>query len=419
MNDQHFSRVPSSPGALRPIPRMAAENLKVDVGRPGRSLYFYGANAGYELQEELDYLANRAMEPNVFFTGHFLAPAMPRLEDRQIRLAILRDTGERLRARFLMPFSIERPGFAMGTSVIRAWANPFAPLGIPLVDAESASETVDNTLEALANPSAGLPPVLILPEVRLAGPATQLIRAVAMGRNLPMLVTGQQERPMLQSLLDGDAYLRKSVSAKHIHEMKRQWRKLEQLGEVSYNVARQPKEIHRRMEEFMLLEASGWKGKEKSAMGVDRFRAAFAREAVHNLAVADKVRIHTIDLNGRAIASLIVFVMSSEAYTWKTAYDEQYAAYSPGKILMSKVTDWNLDDANITRTDSLAVPDHPVMSRLWSERETMATLIIGLQPNRDRDVRQVSTQLHLYQNTRNIARMLRDRILAIRGRNSS
>jgi hypothetical protein len=172
----------------------------------------------------------------------------------------------------------------------------------------------------------------------------------------------------------------------------------------------------KRMEEFLLLEASGWKGKEKTALTIDRLRSAFAREAVFNLAAADKVRIHTIDLDGRAIASLIVFISSGEAYTWKTAYDEAYADCSPGKILMSKVTEWHLEDANIVRTDSLAVPDHPLMSRLWKERESMASMIIGLQPNRDRDVRQIASQLHLYQNTKDVARRLRDRIMSMRKR---
>ena len=50
------------------------------------------------------------------------------------------------------------------------------------------------------------------------------------------------------------------------------------------------------------------------------------------------------------------------------------------------------------------------MSRMWSERETMGTMVIGLHPKHDRDVRQVATQLHIYRNTRNIARLLREKI---------
>ncbi len=391
------------------------ETQKIEVGRPGRALYFYDAQAGFELQSELDYLSNRSMEANVFFSGQFLAPALPRLEEKQIRLAILRDTEGRNRARFLIPFSVERPGLGIGSPIMRVWANHFAPLGTPLIDAEGAAESIDNVLEALAHAHSN-PQVLVIPDVKLNRPAAQLIRAIAMSRNLPLAVTDERERPMLESLLDGEAYMSESLSSKHNHEMRRQWRKLSEKGEVTYNVARQPRDVVKRMEEFLLLESSGWKGKEKTALTIDRLRSAFAREAVYNLAQADKVRIHTIDLDGQAIASLIVFLSAGEAYTWKTAYNEAHADCSPGKILMSKVTEWHLDDANIVRTDSLAVPDHPVMSRLWRERDAMATLIIGLNPGRDRDVRQIATQLHLYQNTRDVARKLRDRIMSLRGR---
>jgi hypothetical protein len=387
------------------------------VGRPGRHLAVYPARAGYDLQRELDFLSNRAIEQNVFFTGRFLAPAMPRLEDRVIRLAVIRDQSEqRSRLRFLMPFSIEKPGFSIGATIIRAWSNPFGPLGTPLLDAEDAAETISNLYEALAAPSAGLPPVLVLPDIRLNGKFAQLARAVAIGENLPLTVTDTFSRPMLESLLDGPTYLREAVSSQHLRELKRQWNNLAKQGALVYNVARQPDEIRLRMEEFLVLEASGWKGRERSAMVMDRFRAAFAREAVNNLAEADSVRIHTLDLDGKAIATVIVLLMAGEAFAWKTAYDERYAKYSPGKLLVAELTEWHLDDANIIRSDSCAVPDHPVMSRLWQEREEMGTLVIGLAQNRDRDVRQVAAQLHLYRNTRNMARLLREKIRALAGR---
>lgn len=401
-------------GLMPPLPDQPAAETTVDVGRPGRQLCLYPARHGYDLQTELDFLSNRAMEPNVFFTGRFLAPAMPRLEDRTIRLALIRDTSEqRSRIRFLMPFSVEKPGFSIGASIIRGWSNPFGPLGVPLLDAEDAAETIDNLFEALTRPAAGLPGVLVLPDVRLKGKFAQLARAVAIGRNLPLAETDTYSRPMLDSLLDGTTYLKNAISPSHFRDLRRQWNNLSQHGTLAYSVARQPGEIRQRMEEFLALEASGWKGRERTAMVLDRYRAAFAREAITNLAEADSVRIHSLDLNGAAIASMIVFIMAGEAYTWKTAYNEVYAKYSPGKLLLAELTEWHLDDANILRSDSCAVPDHPIMSRFWEEREDMGTLVIGLSQNRDRDVRQVATQLHLYRNTRNMARLLRDKIRSL------
>jgi hypothetical protein len=400
-------------------PQRPQADVHIDIGRPGRAFSLYPASLGYELQEELEFLSNRAMEPNIFFSARLLAPAMPRVEDKQVRFALIRDDSDaRSRLRLLMPFTVEKPGFAVGAPIIRTWANPFGPLGTPLVDAEDAAETIDNLLDVLASPRARLPSVVVVPDVRLNGRFVQLARAVAISRDLPVTVTDPFRRPMLESNLDGESYLKHAVSPHHFREMRRLWRRLERLGDLRYSVARQAEEVRVRMEEFLALEAKGWKGRKRSALVSDRYRAAFAREAITNLAEVDAVRVHTIDLDGRAIASIIVFLMAGEAYTWKTAYDEDFSPYSPGKLLITQLTEWHLDDANIMRTDSCAVPDHPIMSRLWEEREYMGTLVIGLNRNSDRDVRQVAAQLHLYRNTRNMARILREKILSIAGRDT-
>ena len=78
-------------GLVPPVPERPVADNTIAVGRPGRQLCLYPARQGYELQTELDFLSNRAMEPNVFFTGRFLAPAMPPREEPIIRQALIRD----------------------------------------------------------------------------------------------------------------------------------------------------------------------------------------------------------------------------------------------------------------------------------------------------------------------------------------
>jgi hypothetical protein len=71
---------------------------------------------------------------------------------------LMRDEADnRSRMRMLLPYSIEKPGFSVGASIIRAWANPFGPLGTPLLDQEDAAETLDNMLEALGQTRDGSP----------------------------------------------------------------------------------------------------------------------------------------------------------------------------------------------------------------------------------------------------------------------
>lgn len=386
--------------------------------RPPRRLAIYPASAGFELVEELDFLCARTVEPNVFFNPRFLAPAMPRLEDREVRLAVIRDGDEyRNRLRLLVPFSVERPSVPLGVSIMRTWSSPFGPLGTPLLDRDDPQGVVEDFFTMLARPHLKLPKVFVLPDMRLDGAVASLLASVAESRGLPLVTTSALERPFLESDLDGEEYLKNSLRAHHYREFRRLKRRLADKGTLEHRVARGPEEIRHAIESFLTLEAAGWKGRERTAMAIDRYRAAFAREAVYRLAEQDLCRIHSLTLDGKVIASLIVLVEAGSAYTWKTTYDESFSAYSPGVLLMIEVTKQHLDDPNIDITDSCAVPDHPVMSRLWSERKPIGTLVVGLTPDTDRAARQAASQLHLYRETRNMARIVKNRIRSLFSRN--
>lgn len=384
---------------------------------PSRKLSVYPAGAGFDLSTELEFLSWRAAEPNIFFNPRFLAPAMPRLEDREIRFMVMRDEADdKSRIRLLMPFSVEKPGLGLGPEILRVWSSPFAPLGTPLVDRDDPVGVFEDALDILGRKHLGLPDVLVVPDIAENGPVASALRIAAIGRNLAVTATGRKERPMLSTGEEPEAYLRQAVTPHHLRGYARMLRRLSEQGDVTFDEAREPADVRRRTEEFLALETKGWKGRSGTAMTIDRYRAAFTREALYNLAERDLCRVHSLDLNGKAIASLIVLREAGTAYTWKTAYDETFAKWSPGALLMLDTTKRLLDDPNIERADSLAVPDHPVMSRLWKERETMVTLLVGLRPGADRAVRQAAGQIELYKKTQNVARLVRDRIRSLTGR---
>jgi CelD/BcsL family acetyltransferase involved in cellulose biosynthesis len=375
----------------------------------------YEAHAGFDLADELQFLATRTIEPNIFFNPSFLAPAMPRIEDREVRLAVMRD-GADGRLRMLLPFSVERPAIPLMPRVMRVWSNPFGPVGTPLVDGDDPISVLEDFLSIIARPHLQLPTVLVLPDLYLDGPVAGLMRAIAIGRNLPVAIEERCERPFLQSDLDGDSYLRDALRSHHFREFRRLKRRLEAEGTLKYEVFRGSDAVREAFENFLLLEAAGWKGKSRTAIASDRLRAAFAREAVNELAVRDHVRIHSYSLDGRSVASIVVFIESGMAYTWKTAFDEQLSKFSPGTLLMLDVTRTHLEDPNIQATDSCAIPDHPVMSRIWSQKRAMGTIMIGLTQGSDRALRQASTQLHVHRQSRNALRNMRDRLRRAIGR---
>lgn len=415
MRDSRFAALLAKAVSDRP-----AADSSIRVGRAGREFCIYAAQLGYDLQEELDFLSNRVMEPNIFFTGKLLAPAMPRVDEKSVRLALMRDEdGARSRMRFLMPFTVEKPGFSVGPSILRAWTNPFGPLGTPLVDAEGAAETIDNLLDALSQPELHLPNILVLPQVRLDGAFVRMVKAIALSRNLPLTTAEPHRRMMLESKVDASLYLQNTLSPQQLQGLNGHWQELEAAGSVSHDIARQPQDIRLRTEEFLALEASGSKGRRRSALVSDRYRAAFAREAITNLAEIDAVRIHTLNLDGAAIASAVVFMTMGDAYVWKLAINENYQRHAIDRLLLQRLTEWHLDDANILRTDSCGTDEDVSLDGFWGETSQMGTLVIGLTQNSDRDVRQVAAQVHMYRNTRNLAKVLRERIMSLGRKTSS
>ena len=67
-------------------------------------------------------------------------------------------------------------------------------------------------------------------------------------------------------------------------------------------------------------------------------------------------------------------------WSWKMAYDESMARFSPGLQAMTEVTAALLADETIHFVDSCAVPDHPLMDHLWRDRLAMADVMIGVSP---------------------------------------
>ena len=381
------------------------------IDRGDRRLVIYPADSGFDILEDIDRVTDYALEPNIFFAPRFLVPAMPRIDNRQVRLMLLQDGPEdTAETRFLMPYSVEKSGFGVGPQVIRAWTTPFSLYGVPIVERRETSRILDDLLATLGDPGVALPKILVLPDIMMDNATIRTLRGVAIGRGLPLYTTGSVQRPFLQSEKDSVDYFAETISKSSRRNMKRLLRQLGELGQFEYDVARSPSDVRIAFEEFLLLENAGWKGRQRTSLAADRFHAAFAREAVNSLAERDLCRIHSFKLDGRVIASLVVFVQSGHAWTWKTTYDEALSQYSPGTLLIMRVTESHLEDPNIEITDSCAVEDHPVMARLWSERREFATMVIGLQPHLDREVRQVVSQMDIYRSTRNAAKTMRDRL---------
>ncbi len=183
-------------------------------------------------------------------------------------------------------------------------------------------------------------------------------------------------RAVLKGNCDVDALLERGLSSKRLRKIERQRLRLARLGTLAY-VRGEATHVRVAAELFLALEARGWKGTGGTALLSDPGLTTFARSMTRLLARAGKCRIDRLDLDGEPIAMGIFLTSGKNAFVWKVAYDERYAAFSPGVQFMIDFTRRQSADPMIDRTDSCAIPDHPMINRLWPDRLDLADILIA------------------------------------------
>jgi len=140
-----------------------------------------------------------------------------------------------------------------------------------------------------------------------------------------------------------------------------------------------PPAIASGLADFLALEARGWKGRAGTAALDHGAIRRFVERAVTGLAGESKARIDRLRIGERTIATIVTLRSGATAWTWKIAYDEAFARFSPGVQLMMDLTESLLPDASLARVDSCAAPEHPMIDHLWRERLALADRLIGVR----------------------------------------
>ncbi len=312
-------------------------------------------------------LAERALTDNPFFDPDFLGPAAEALHTAVEPVAVRGANGSLLGWMPLTPSRLGRVAPAL-----RVWAHDFGPLGTPVVDAARAVDTTSALVEA-ALERAGDRAALVFPYLPDDSPVTPLIEAAARGAERALVRLDSHQRAVVNR---GNADLHAALHRKRRKEYARQLRRLADVGPVTFEHAVTPAEIAKRFDEFLALEASGWKGRRGTAMASDPKIAAFCRTAVDALARRGNASALTLRAGDRPAAMLLCLHEGHTAVTWKIAYDEALAHYSPGAQLMLEAPRFLFADARIQRIDSLATPNHPMVDPIWPDRMPVTTLVV-------------------------------------------
>jgi hypothetical protein len=322
------------------------------------------------LSERISALADRALETNPFFLPGFLEPAVQALGKKSLRLALFSDRDD---LHFFAPVVVGG-GDILGGRKFTVWAHPYAPLGTPLIDREMAPLVTDALIQHMRTSGRTL---FSIPHLPLKGLAADALRAAA-DRNGFWTVAERQMRPILYpDMAAGVAEFDRMVSSKRRHDLDRQLRRLCEAGAVSFMWARTASEIEAAFNMFLAIEASGWKGRRGTAIARRKAVEDFARNAVTQLAQKGLATIDVLRVGEKPIAALIRLEHGGTSIPWKVAFDEEFAAFSPGKQLMCDETRRWLADPKVERVDPVCEEDNALMAPLWPDREAYGTLMVS------------------------------------------
>lgn len=335
-----------------------------------------------ELAAAWDRLAAEASEPNPFAERWCLQSALHLLDaDRRARLVIVQG-GSDGPVIGIMPIAAAPRYGRLPLRHVTGWAHPNHFLGSPLVRA-GFENLFWSILLAWCDAAPWARTLLHVPRLTEDGPLHRALVDVARVRGGEAEVVHREERALLDSDLSPADYWDAAVRAKKRKELRRQANRLAEQGPVRFRRWQAGEALDPWIAAFLDLEARGWKGRAGSALASHSDTQAWFRAILAGAAETGRLDMRALDLGDRPLAMLINFLAPPGGFSFKTAFDEDYARFSPGVLLQQANLDL-LGDPAIAWVDSCAAPGHPMIDSVWRERRALLWINVALSAPADR-----------------------------------
>lgn len=132
--------------------------------------------------------------------------------------------------------------------------------------------------------------------------------------------------------------LQKRLSQKFRYSLRKRGKQLAALpGGLEYVRVTRREEIDAALDEFMALEAAGWKGKAGTAISCDPRLVAFYRSVSRDLSPSGGVEIDLLRAGGKCIAGQFCLKTGRSLYLMKPAYDETLSKLGPGHLFVEHI----------------------------------------------------------------------------------
>ena len=243
----------------------------------------------------------------------------------------------------------------------------YAFVASPVIDPQHRDAVWTAFLDAIAR-APSLPKVVKLK--LLDAEADRPMLAALAARGGPLLKLSERARPFLSG---PDERKRSGSTGK---KLRQDWNRLSALGAVDIANTRDAQAAREAFEVFLDMEQRSWKGASGTALLSHDEDAAFTRALIAELSARDGASVALLRVDEKPIAAQVLLYSGRTAYTWKTAFDAEFAKYSPGALLIDRVSD-ELFASGIAEIESCS-SDGGFMENLWAGRRTTVDLLVDL-----------------------------------------
>lgn len=323
-------------------------------------------------------LTRNAAEPNIFYESWMLEPAFKYFSTHPELHLFLFWAGVPLKSDLLglLPVGPCHQFGRWPVPFVQNWTHHNSFLGTPLVRSGFENQFWTALFKELD--AKNWPGFLHIRGLTVSGSIDQALRSVCARQKRRCDLVHSEARALLQSHLDAESYYAATVRGKKRKELRRQSKRLGEMGDLQFTHHNDDSDLNSWIDDFLNLERRGWKGQNGSALDCADDTRRFFREALFGATSSGQLERHDLRLDGKPLAMLVNFLSSRGSFSFKTAFDEDYARFSPGVLLQLENLKI-LERQDIDWMDSCAAEDHPMIDSLWSGRRHIGRFSIELK----------------------------------------
>lgn len=317
-----------------------------------------------------DQLSADPLVENPFYDRRHVLAALQTIDrGKRVRAVAFRTAGAELVGLFLTQPRCTVPA---PFPVANGFANFYQFGGTPLLHREHADAVAEAWAAAVATGTIG--GLWAFPDVDTGSATTLLLERAAKARGLHWQLVTPYERAYLTHLENGfDAHLDQVLSKNRLKDVRRTMRRLHEVGAVTLEHVSAAPALTQRLEAFLQLEHSGWKGQQGTSFLSHDQDAAFARAAY----VPGLASIDSLLLDGKPIAMKLSIRTGRTAFTPKIAYDEAFKKLGPGMALEYLLIEAFYATDDLDGVDAAATAEGHSALNFFSTHKAMGTVIVG------------------------------------------